>query len=241
LYPLINKIGRKILEVSSRNLTGTITGVLTEDPIASLTFDDGPDPFYSFKVLEILRKYEAHATFFMVGEAACSYPYIVSQIAREGHAIGNHSWDHLAFPFITFLERLDQIRRCHRVLKPHGQRLFRPPYGMINKKASIEVLLQGYKVIGWSFSTEDWCETNTGVMVDSLLKNIRRGSIILLHDRLFDGGKPKRGPMHNQEAVVDREPMLFVLNKVLKAVNGNIQFVTIPTLLRRGQALREKW
>jgi len=236
-----NKIIKKALDVSSRNLTGTITSVMTDYPIASLTFDDGPDPIYTRKVLDILKKHDARATFFMVGEGAHSYPDVVTHVASDGHAIGNHSWNHFAFPLITFLERLKQIKKCQRALKPYGQRLFRPPYGLINKISSIEVLLQGYKVIGWSLSSEDWYESSSEVMADNLLKNIRRGSIILLHDRLFDGGKPEKGPKHRQEAVVDREPMLFVLSKLLEKLKGNIHFVTIPVLLLHGRPQREKW
>jgi peptidoglycan-N-acetylglucosamine deacetylase len=235
---LANKAIRKVLIRFSRSFAKTISGVKTKDPIASLTFDDGPDPSCTRRVLNVLKKHNALATFFMVGEAAQSHPDVVAAVAREGHAIGNHSWNHLAFPEITCIERWEQIRKCQRALTPYGQRLFRPPYGMTNARSSVEVMLQGYKVIGWSYSSEDWCETNTEVMADGLIKNIRRGSIVLLHDRLFDRGKPEKGPIPNREAVVDRERMLFVLNNILEKLKGNIHFVTIPTLLQHGQPVR---
>jgi len=241
MYFLTKKFVRKIFNHIYRNLEGTITSVITEEPIASLTFDDGPDPNYTKKVLCILKKHNAFATFFMVGEGVQCYPDVVLDVAKDGHAIGNHSWDHFAFPLVTSMERLRQIRKCQRVIYPYGRRLFRPPYGMINKKARIEILLQGYKIIGWSFSPEDWCEPNVEVMTDSLMNNIRPGSIILLHDRLFDEGKPKKGSIHNVEAVIDREPMLLALNNVLEQLSGHIHFVTIPTLLNRGKPLFEKY
>lgn len=240
MFSYTNRIIRNVLDVSARNVTGIITSVITEKPIASLTFDDGPDPVYTPKVLDLLKSYEARATFFMVGEGAHSYEDIVKQVARDGHAIGNHSWNHFAFPLIPAVERWEQIRKCQRVLKPYGLQLFRPPYGMNNNRSNIGAFLQGYKVIGWSLDSKDWCETNSKVMMNSIVKNIKPGSIILLHDRIFDGGKCKKGPKVTQEAVIDREPMLSALEGLLERLKGNIQFVTIPVLLSNGRPLRER-
>jgi peptidoglycan-N-acetylglucosamine deacetylase len=239
MTPSINKIIKKGFDIVAPNLTAVITRVMTDDPVASLTFDDGPDPVYTPKVLDALSKYDARATFFMVGEAAHSHPDIVERVAREGHIIGNHSWNHFAFPLIPLAEQWNQIRKCQRVLKPYGQRLFRPPYGLNNNSSNIAVFLKGYKVIGWSLSSEDWCEANPDAMTNSLAKNIKPGSIILLHDRIFDNGKPEKGPTLSRGALIDREPMLSALKGLLERLKGNIQFVTIPVLLRNGRPFRE--
>jgi peptidoglycan/xylan/chitin deacetylase (PgdA/CDA1 family) len=77
-----------------RQAVSTITHVSTNEPLAALTFDDGPDPLYTPRVLEILQKHRAQATFFMVGQTALRHPDLVQLVARGGHAIGNHSWDH---------------------------------------------------------------------------------------------------------------------------------------------------
>jgi peptidoglycan/xylan/chitin deacetylase (PgdA/CDA1 family) len=78
-----------------------------------MTFDDGPDPEYTPRLLDILKKYQVHATFFiMVGEAAHNHPKLVRQVAQAGHAVGNHSWDHPSFPLISGRERRAQIRAC---------------------------------------------------------------------------------------------------------------------------------
>ena len=74
-------------------MLGTLTSVVTKEPLVALTFDDGPHPEFTPRVLEILRHHQAHATFFMVGAGAEKYQGIVRQVAREGHAIGGHSWD----------------------------------------------------------------------------------------------------------------------------------------------------
>jgi peptidoglycan-N-acetylglucosamine deacetylase len=119
----------KVVGVAGRWLLGTITHVVTQDHVVALTFDDGPHPEFTPRLLEILRGHQARATFFMLGEAARRYPDLVKQVATEGHAIGNHSWDHPSFPLITARQQQQQIIACAQALAPYGQRLFRPPYG----------------------------------------------------------------------------------------------------------------
>ena len=230
---------KPLLDVAERNLTGIITHVMTDDPIVSLTFDDGPDPIYTPKVLDVLEKYDTRATFFMVGEAAHRHPYIVERVARDGHIIGNHSWNHYAFPYISSVERWKQLRKCQQAINPYGLRLFRPPYGLNNKMSSIELLLQGYKVIGWSLDSQDWFETNSKLMMDNFVENISPGSIILMHDQIFDRGKPVNGPKQIQDAEIDRGSMLIALRELLERMNANINFVTIPVLLQHGRPHRD--
>lgn len=218
---------------------GMITHVETDDPIVSITFDDGPDPIYTPKVLSILRKYEAKATFFMVGEGAQKYPDIVEQIVREGHAIGNHSWSHLALPFIPLKDQWSEIRKCHRALRRYDQKIFRPPYGLNNNKSNMGAILWGYKVVGWSLSSEDWYEADSAMIINRLVQGIKPGAIILLHDRLFDQRAPKKGRNLSQEPIIDRGPMLLALRALLERMRGRIQFVTIPVLLSRGRPYRE--
>src|SRR6516225_1136210 len=87
-----------------RNVTGTVSHVLTPEPVAALTFDDGTHPQFTPRLLQILERHKAHATFFMVGELAQKHPELVRQVAQARHAIGNHSWDHPSFP-INFWTR----------------------------------------------------------------------------------------------------------------------------------------
>src|SRR5262249_49636601 len=113
-------------------LQGTIISVVTREPVAALTFDDGPHPEYTPRLLDILEQYKVHATFFMVGEAAQKHPELVGQVAHAGHTVGNHSLDHPFFPSIPKHERQRQIRACEQALAPYGRRLFRFPYGAEN-------------------------------------------------------------------------------------------------------------
>jgi peptidoglycan/xylan/chitin deacetylase (PgdA/CDA1 family) len=83
--------GQKPVTAITRYATGSITHVTTQHPIAALTFDDGPHPKYTPQVLEIFAKYQAHATFFMLGENARKYPELVKRVSAEGHVVANHS------------------------------------------------------------------------------------------------------------------------------------------------------
>ena len=105
---------------------GTVSFVQTNERVAALTFDDGPHPDFTPRLLEILKRYDVRSTFFMVGEAAMKRPDLVRRVAEEGHTIGNHSWDHATFPLLSGRERRLQMRRCAKVLEPYGRRLFRP-------------------------------------------------------------------------------------------------------------------
>ena len=176
----------------------------------------------------------------MVGKSAQQYPDVVKLVADGGHAIGNHSWSHHAFTLVTSADRLLQIRRCEEALGEAGQKIFRPPYGMGSHRANMDVLRLGYKLIGWSVESADWHQTSEEFIANSLINNIGPGSIVLLHDRIYDGGQPARGPALDHNAVVERDTMLAALECVLEKMRASIQFVTIPELLRTGRAVRNQ-
>src|SRR3989442_6464090 len=108
-------------------LLGSITHVATAESVAALTFDDGPHAASTPQLLEILARHQARATFFMLGQFALQYPELVRRIAQAGHAIGNHSWDHASFPFITGRQRRGQIRARARLTSPPPQERLCPP------------------------------------------------------------------------------------------------------------------
>jgi len=212
---------------------GTITSVITAARVAALTFDDGPHPEYTPLLLEILQRYRALATFFMVGEAAQRQPELVRQVAQAGHAIGNHSWDHPSFPSLGRQERQKQIRACEQVLAPYGKRLFRPPYGHENPGSHRDVVSLHYEVVNWSLDAEDWEEHDPAWMAYVLTRGVRPGSIVLLHDAICGSQQPV--PQYN------REPMLAALTLFLEKLGGRFSFVTIPELLRHGHPRCYNW
>lgn len=230
-----------LISTSVRKVVGSLTHVVTTEPVLSLTFDDGPDPESTPKVLTLLEKYQARATFFLVGQAAASCPDLIGRMAAGGHAIGLHSWDHRAFPGLSSRERRRQIRDCERALQPHAARLFRPPYGEQTVISRLEAFVMGYEVVGWNLNSGDWHETNPAMMSEYLLKMIGPGAIVLLHDTLFDKGVPAHGVDPAHQSWPDRQAMLCALETVLDRLRGRYRFVTVPELLEAGRPRRTFW
>jgi len=217
-----------------RGALGTITHVVTESPLVALTFDDGPDPVWTPRLLEILAARDARATFFMLGRSAARHPDLVSAVVRGGHAIGNHSWDHPSFPLLRGAERRAQITRCARALGAAGSRLFRPPFGQQNFASRIDALLLGYQVITWNVVGMDWLRRGAERMARELDDQIRPGSIVLLHDTLADGG-------YSDGAYAPRDEMLTAVSTVTETLAKTMKFVTVPEILARGRPQRQPW
>jgi peptidoglycan/xylan/chitin deacetylase (PgdA/CDA1 family) len=211
---------------------GTVISVSTRDPVVALTFDDGPDPEYTPRLLEILERYGARATFFMTGEAAQKHPDLVRRVSQAGHTIGNHTWDHPSFPLISRRERRWQIHRCEKALAPYGLRLFRAPYSDLNLVARIHLLLLGYEVVMFSSWTDDWCGGDAFSIADQLEQRTQPGAIVVLHDRLSDA---------LESSYFNREAMLQGLETFLTRTGHRFRFVTVPELLRHGRAEKEYW
>lgn len=224
---------KKLLYFLPRRIFGTITHVNTCEPVVSLTFDDGPHPVYTPLLLKILRKHGAHATFFMVGEAAQRYRNIVELIKRGGHVIGTHSWDHSSFTSINRKERRKQLRACKKIIAPSGHRLFRPPWGNQSLSSRIDALLFGYEVIGWNVVAEDWLDLTSDTIAERLIKTIRPGSIVLLHDAIYKSifDSPQ----------YDRTAMLDAVDTVLERLCSQFSFVTIPELFHFGKPVKQNW
>jgi peptidoglycan/xylan/chitin deacetylase (PgdA/CDA1 family) len=226
------KVIRKLFSLTARNLIGTVTRVQTQEPVVALTFDDGPHPVYTPRLLKLLETYHARATFFMIGKLAQAYPDLVRSVAAAGHTIANHSWDHPSFPLIRGHDRRAQIRACAQTLEPYGSRLFRPPYGEQDISSRIDALLLGYKLIMFDVATDDWCGGDAISIAEQLERQIRPGSIVALHDRLFDA---------LEDSYFNREAVLEALQLVLARFEGCFRFVTVPELLDAGKPEREIW
>lgn len=159
----------------------------TDQPILAITFDDGPDPVHTPRLLDILKERGIHATFFMVGRNVSAFPAIVKRMAAEGHEVANHSWSH---PLLTSMGQKSvesQIQRTHdAIIKACGiaPLLYRPPYGAIGlaQRARIEKTF-GYSAILWDVDPLDWQKPRSAQKVyDRILTKARPGSIILCHD-----------------------------------------------------------
>ena len=159
----------------------------TELKLIAITFDDGPDPVLTPRLLDLLKERSIHATFFLVGKNAAAFPEVVRRIVEEGHEVANHSWSH---PLLTQLGQEgveSQLRRTHdAIIKACGTAplLYRPPYGAVrlSQRTRIEKSF-GYPAILWDVDPQDWKHPrNAQKVYDSILSLTRPGSIILCHD-----------------------------------------------------------
>ena len=209
---------------------GTITHVATKEPAVALTFDDGPNPEATPRLLDVLEHHGAKATFFMVGKVAARHPELVRRVSSAGHALGCHSWDHSSFPLITGSWRRTQLRWCQEVLAEPSPRLFRPPHGHQSIRSHLDAWWLGFSVVTWNLSAEDWKGEDAEQITDRLKPRLLPGSIVLLHDALY---------ATSDERYRDREATIRATDSLLRDLGSTFRFVTVPELLRIGRP--EKW
>lgn len=164
----------------------TYNSVYVEGPYVALTFDDGPHATLTPKLLDLLARHRARATFFVVGKNVVEYPEIVRRIAREGHEIANHSWSHPNLAKMSDEAVRAQLKRTEdAVRRATGERmtLMRPPYGSLTPRQRNWVHDEfGYKVVMWDVDPLDWKRPGMHVVTRRILEGTRSGSIILVHD-----------------------------------------------------------
>lgn len=153
-----------------------------------LTFDDGPDAEVTPRVLDVLDKHGHKAVFFVVGAKAARHPEIVREIAARGHQVGNHTYSHS--PYANFLgskhlrseiEATDKAIAAATGVRPT---LFRPPLGISTHFMRRVLLATGHKAMGWSIRSLDTRRGPRQAVLDRVVRRLRPGSIVLLHDRL---------------------------------------------------------
>lgn len=153
-----------------------------------LTFDDGPTPEITEWTLQQLKKYNAKATFFCIGDNVRKYPEIFKNVIQEGHSIGNHTFHHLNGWKTKTNEYVENIKLCDtqiRNSKLETRNLFRPPYGKIKPSQSKELRKLGYKIIMWDIISYDFDATiSKEKCLENVLTNVKSGSIIVFHDSI---------------------------------------------------------
>ncbi|NPV71369.1 MAG: polysaccharide deacetylase family protein [Firmicutes bacterium] len=163
---------------------GVVRGGSPDLKVIALTFDDGPDPVWTPKVLDILKENDVRATFFLVGRHVEKYPAIARRIVDEGHSVGNHSYSHLNMPLLSGKKAEDEIDRCEEAIENVcGVRtvLFRPPRGLAQAAVRHLLIQKRYTIVLWKLSSRDWAEPSYREIV-STCAGARGGDIILFHD-----------------------------------------------------------
>jgi peptidoglycan-N-acetylglucosamine deacetylase len=155
--------------------------------VVFLTFDDGPSPNATPRIIELLKKTKATATFFVLGKNVERYPEIVESIVANGHELGEHSFAHLhawrSGPIKT-LKDLVRGGRSLAALSPdrRGAESFRPPFGKLNGVSLLYIWMLNKKVAFWNVDPRDYCATSAQAVANHVIQRLRKGSVILLHD-----------------------------------------------------------
>ncbi len=153
-----------------------------------LTFDDGPHPDRTLKILDILDTYQIKAVFFMIGKHVKAYPGIAKEVATRGHQIGIHSQNHpLNFGILRGEKLKKELVGCANMIEASTgiiPYLFRPPFGVTNPTIARQVKLQRLVTVGWNVRSFDTATTSVEKIVNRVTKQMAKDSIVLLHDRL---------------------------------------------------------
>ncbi len=164
----------------------TYNSVKTSAPCVALTFDDGPHPTLTPKLLDLLAAHNVKATFFVIGENVKAYPEIAARIVREGHEIANHSWSHPAFTKLGYAAVQSQIQRTEDAIQQAAGvkcKLLRPPYGAFNNALAARIHDEfRYQNIMWSVDPLDWKRPGSSVVAQRLVAGALPGAILLAHD-----------------------------------------------------------
>jgi peptidoglycan-N-acetylglucosamine deacetylase len=154
--------------------------VSAEQPAVYLTFDDGPFPLATLFALDQLEKYGAKATFFCIGKNVVEHPEIYERILSEGHAVGNHTHNHLKG---WKTKTKDYLENTVQASKYIHSKLFRPPYGRISRGQAGKLHEMGYRIIMWTLLSGDFdIKLDKKRCLENVVFNLKPGDIVVFHD-----------------------------------------------------------
>jgi peptidoglycan/xylan/chitin deacetylase (PgdA/CDA1 family) len=192
-------------------------------PTIALTFDDGPHPSYTPPLLEQLERYNVTASFFWLGACVHRSPAIARSVAEQGHWIGLHGYDHRSFPLLsasalkqTLIDTQAEIADACQIAST-AVRDVRPPNGFFTPQTLTLLQQWQYRPVMWSVVPEDWVRPGVTTVVQRILRQVKNGSIIVLHDGYHGGADVA-------ETVAHLIPLLL---------SKNYRFVTIDELWRK--------
>ena len=205
----------------------TITSVQVPNgkKLVALTFDDGPYPPYTQKLLAVLEKKQVKATFFMVGNNAVKNPEIVMLVTRKGYEVALHAEEHKDFLKLNEQELVGNILRGKKLLEEltgKPVKYLRPPHGFRDWAVMEAASDAGLKVVNWSVIPRDWTNPGAQEIVDRVCKNVTPGAIVLLHD----GDAPAQTASREQTV----EATALIIDELRKQ---GYNFVTVSQLLER--------
>lgn len=149
----------------------------------ALTFDDGPSPIWTKKLLEGLKERNVKATFFVTGANVEAYPEVVKKMKEDGHLIGNHSYSHIQLTAVNHDKAIEEINKTNEAIYScigEYPEFIRPPFGSITKAMEKEVDMM---LVLWNIDPLDWCKSSAGCITRSVVEDVEDHGIILLHDQ----------------------------------------------------------
>ncbi len=163
-----------------RSLTAELMWkVETTEKVIYLTFDDGPSKEGTRFILDILKEYNAKATFFCIGGNVAKNPALFGEVLSDGHSVGNHTWNHMDGWKFSDFSYFRNIVECGQVVDSN---LFRPPYGRI-KISQAKSLAKRFKIVMWDVLSGDWdSNTSPEKCLNNVVSNVSSGSIVVFHD-----------------------------------------------------------
>src|ERR1700730_12468236 len=189
----------------------------------ALTYDDGPNDIHTLKLLDVLAKHSVRATIFMIGRYVRQRPDIARAVAQAGHLIGNHTFTHPLLIFESAARTRTHLVDCHQALEDavgEHSNLFRPPFGG-RRPATLRVARAlGLETVMWSVTGYDWNAPPAAVIERKVMRQIRGGDVILLHD----GGHRAMG--------ADRAQTVIATDSLIRRCKDQgYEFVTVEEML----------
>ncbi len=202
----------------------SFTGLKKGSRLLALTYDDGPNDPWTFRLLEVLARHNVHATFFMLGKFVRQRPDIVRAVHDAGHVIGNHSYSHPALALVrpsTVRREIEETNQALQEVLGEKPTLFRPPFGG-RRPGTFRVVRQyGLEPIMWRVTCYDWSAGSADEIVAHAVKQIRGGDVILLHDGEF------------RQMGADRSRSVEATDQILRRyLAEGYRFVTIPEMMQ---------
>lgn len=205
----------------------TFTGLPLGSRQMALTYDDGPNDAQTLRLLEVLAKRGVHATFFLIGRYVKERPAMVREIVQAGHAVGNHTFTHPLLTFhneTTIRRELEQCRSALEDATGQTSNLFRPPFGGRRPTVLRIACELGFETVMWNVTGYDWNAPPAREIERKIIRQIRGGDVILLHD----GGHKQIG--------ADRSQTVIATDRLIaRYANEGYEFLTIPQMMQSGK------
>lgn len=182
----------KIPRIIKKMFPNYVWDIATTEKVIYLTFDDGPTPRITNWTLDVLKQYNARATFFCIGNNIEKHPHIFRDILNDGHAIGNHTQNHVKGWKTSTELYLKEVSDTQKNIDKETSKvvnyktstinLFRPPFGKIKNKQGKALLALGYRIIMWDILPFDWKSITKETCFKNAISKTTNGSIIVFHD-----------------------------------------------------------